>query len=320
MKGRGMNGRRQLSLFFAALVATPAAASFAGAQTTAPTTGTTNGDAQKTASIPALSGTWGHPSLGFEPPLSGPGPVRNTSRPNGVSNPHQFVGDYTNPILKPPAAQAVKKAGEMELNGAPLPNPVNQCWPGGVPFVLWNFGMQLLQQAEKITFIYFYDHEFRQVRLNQSHPARVTPSWFGDSVAHYEGDALVIDTVGVKTGPFAMVDFYGTPHTEALHVVERYRLLDYEAAKEALERDAKENARFNFPAVQGLTVDPGYKGKHLQLEFTVEDEGVFTTPWSATITYRPASGEWPEFVCTDNRQGRGPGKAPAVPTADKPDF
>ena len=62
--------------------------------------------------------------------------------------------------------------------------------------------------------------------MNQPHPAHVTPSWYGDSVGHYEGDTLVIDTVGIKVGPFAMVDMYGTPHTEALHVVERYRLLD----------------------------------------------------------------------------------------------
>jgi hypothetical protein len=320
MKGRDMNRRRQRCLFFVTLVATPAAVVLATAQTLPPAPGTTDSDAQKAASIPVLSGTWGHPSLGFEPPLSGPGPVRNTSRPNGVSNPHQFVGDYTNPILKPQAAQVVKKAGEMELNGALLPNPVNQCWPGGVPFVLWNFGMQLLQQAGKITFIYFYDHEFRQVRLNQPHPTRVTPSWFGDSVGHYEGDALVIDTIGIKIGPFAMVDFYGTPHTEALHVVERYRLLDYEAAKEALERDAKENSRINLAVSSGLTVDPDYKGKHLQLELTVQDEGVFTMPWSATITYRPASGGWPEYVCADNRHGHGPGQAAAAPTADKPDF
>jgi hypothetical protein len=67
--------------------------------------------------------------------------------------------------------------------------------------------------------------------MNQPHPARVTPSWFGDSVGHYEGDALVIDTVGVKIGPFAMVDMYGTPHSPALHVVERCRLLDYEARR-----------------------------------------------------------------------------------------
>jgi hypothetical protein len=58
------------------------------------------------------------------------------------------------------------------------------------------------------------------------HPAHVTPSRYGDSVGHYEGDTLVIDTVGIKIGPFAMVDMFGTPHTEALHVVERYRLID----------------------------------------------------------------------------------------------
>jgi hypothetical protein len=85
--------------------------------------------------------------------------------------------------------------------------------------------MQLLRQPDKITILYSNDHEVRHVRMNQSHPVRVTPSWFGDSVGHYEGDMLVIDTVGVKVGPFAMVDMYGTPHTDALHVVERYRLL-----------------------------------------------------------------------------------------------
>src|SRR5258708_17489026 len=76
-----------------------------------------------------------------------------------------------------------------------------------------------------------------------------------------------------------MVDWYGTPHTEALHVVERYRLLDYEAAKEGFERDAKEN----FVA-QGVR-NPNYGGKYLQLQFMVEDKGVFTTPWTATMTY-----------------------------------
>ena len=83
-----------------------------------------------------------------------------------------------------------------------------------------------------------------QVRLNQPHPANVTPSWYGDSVGHYEGDTLVIDTVGIKIGPFSMVDMYGTPYSEALHVVERYQLLDYEAAKDGLERDAKVNQRY----------------------------------------------------------------------------
>ena len=76
--------------------------------------------------------------------------------------------------------------------------------------------------------------------MNQPHPARVTPSAHGDSVGHYEGDTLVIDTVGIKVGPYTMIDRFGTPYTEALHVVERYRLIDFEAAKEAQERGHKE--------------------------------------------------------------------------------
>jgi hypothetical protein len=65
------------------------------------------------------------------------------------------------------------------------------------------------------------DHEFRYVRMNQPHPAQVTPSWHGDAVGRYEGDTLVIDTVGIKSdGPYAMVDLFGTPYTEKLHVVE----------------------------------------------------------------------------------------------------
>jgi len=143
--------------------------------------------------------------------------------------------------------------------------------------------------------IYQQDHQVRHVRMNAQHPAKVTPSWYGDSVGHYEGDTLVIDTVGIKVGPFAMVDWYGTPQTEALHVVERYRLIDYEAAKEGLERDRKENFR-----AQPGNMDANYRGKYLQLRFTVEDPNVFTTPWSATVTYGRPVVEWVEAVCAEN--------------------
>jgi hypothetical protein len=114
-----------------------------------------------------------------------------------------------------------------------------------------------------------------------------------------------------RLGPFAMVDFYGTPYTEALHVVERYRLLDYEAAKEGLDRDVRENLR---PA---LGADAG----SAQLHFTVEDEGVFTMPWSATITYRRGREEWREVACAENmRELAIAGRDAAVPTAHQPDF
>ena len=272
--------------------------------------------AASAAAVPDLSGIWWHPSLpGFEPPASGPGPVTNRSRRNGVSDYDQLVGDYTNPILKPQTAAIVRQFGELSLKGITYPSPANQCWPEPVPYIYKNFALQIFQQGDRITMIYDQDHEVRHVRMNASHPEKLTPSWYGDSVGRYDGDALVIDTVGTKTDrPFAMIDLYGTPYSKALHVVERYRLVDYEAAKEGLERDAKENRR------APVGIDRGYRGKHLQLVFTVEDPEVFTTPWTATITYGRGSNEWPETVCAENIHEYYNNKNSDVPTAAKPDF
>jgi hypothetical protein len=147
----------------------------------------------------------------------------------------------------------------------------------------------------------------------------VTPSWYGDSIARYEGDTLVIDTIGVKSGPYAMVDMYGTPYSKALHVVERYRLLDYEAAKTAIEREARVNNRYP-QQLNAVDFDPGYKGKHLQLEVTVEDEGMFTSPWTSIMTYARPRGEWAEHVCAENTHEYYNGRNSVIPTAAKADF
>jgi hypothetical protein len=130
----------------------------------------------------------------------------------------------------------------------------------------------------------------------------------------------VIDTVGIiKTDrPYAMVDWFGTPYSGALQVMERYRLLDYNAAKQAEEKD--ENFGAFRVTKQGFAHDPEYKGKGLQLELAVEDEGVFTTPWAATMTYRrPLSplGQWPEVVCAENAGFDG-GYTATVPTGTSP--
>jgi hypothetical protein len=310
---------RQDFLLLAALAIATATPAFA--QTVAPAVAQTvapaAGGKQSAASIPDFSGIWAHPYLtGFEPPPSGPGPVLNKSRlPNGVANFQMLVGDYANPILKPHAAEDVKAHGEISLAGKGYPTPSNQCWPGGVPYVFWDFLMQMVQQPDKITMIYRHGDEVRRVRMNQPHPADVTPSWYGDSVGHYEGDTLVIDTVGIKAGPFAMVDMYGTPHSPALHVVERYRLIDYEDAKDAIARNDKENSR----AAGGAEIDPNDRGKVLQLHFTVDDEYVFTMPWTATITYRRNVGEWTELICAENAREFNR-KESTAPRADKPDF
>src|SRR5882762_6178801 len=259
-----------------------------------------SGASQNAKSIPDFSGTWLHTLPGFEPLPSGPTALVNRSRrANGTGDILSLNGDYANPNLKPEAAAVVKKHAELGVNGIGDPNPRNQCWPEGVPFVFTNGPTQLVQQPDKVTILYAYDHQVRHVRMNQSHPAKVTPSWYGDSVGHYEGDTLVIDTVGMKVGKYSMVDWYGTPHTEALHVIERYRMLDYEAAKEGFERDAKQhNVAAGMPTANS-------RGKYLQLQVTVEDKTVFTTPWSATMTYRSggnAATDWAELTCAENIQ------------------
>src|SRR6202521_2532137 len=282
-----------LAVSLAAAVATPAFG-----QAAAPAAGPGNSGKESAAPIPDFSGIWLHTN-GYEPLPSGPTSLVNRSRRgDGVGNGLRLVGDYTNPILKPEAAEVVKRHGEVALKGIGDPTLRNQCWPGGVPFVFPSGATQLIQQPEKVTILYGYDHQVRHVRMNQSHPAQVTPSWYGDSVGLYEGDTLVIDTVGIKVGRYSAVDWYGTPHTEALHVVERYRLIDYEAAKEGFERDAKQH---NVAQM----MNPNYRGKYLQLQFTVENKGVFTTPWTATMTYRSGGSEpadWAEEACSENIQ------------------
>ena len=209
----------------------------------------------------------------------------------------------------------MKAHGELGLKGIGDANPRNQCWPIGVPFVFTNGPTQFLQTPDRVTILYMYDHQIRYVRMNQPHPAQVTPSWYGDSVGHYEGDTLVIDTVGFKVGKYSMVDWYGTPHTEALHVVERYRLLDAAAAKDGFDRDAKQHN-----VAMGAKANP--QGKFLQLRFTVEDKGVFTTPWTATMTFGNRGNgptDWEEQACAEDIRWY-PGKDADVPRADKPDF
>jgi hypothetical protein len=290
------------------------------------TVGATSGVAE-TAPIPDLSGVYNHRGIpGFEPLASGPTSLVNLSRREGnVGNNRQLVGDYRNPILKPETAEIVKKFGEMSLNHYTFDQPRNQCWPGGVPFELGNTGMQMLQTPDRIVILYSHDHQVRHIRMNQSHPARVTPSWYGDSVGHYDGDTLVIDTVAIKPGPFAMLDWFGTPQTPALHVVERYRLLDYAQAKEGIDRAFKDNTlpAFNNPP----SVNLNDHGKWLQLLFTVDDPTMFTTPWSATVTFGKATqpelkgaSAWPEDVCGENPKKYGTEEDVQLPTAKLADF
>ena len=298
-----------LAILMAALTPT------AGQQVT-PTAGSANLDKQ--ASIPGFSGIWRHGSLPwFIPPASGPGPVTNLSRRarDGVSDYNQLVGDYKNPILQPWAAEVVKKKGDLSLAGITFPNPANTCWPEPVPFLFKHMAMQMLQLPDQVVMLFNENHEVRRVHLNQPHPAKLTPSWHGNAVGRYDGDVLVIDTMGVRTDrPHAMIDLFGTPYSEKLHVVERYRLVDYDDAKDEMQRSTKENMRGGGP------YNPNYKDKYLQVQFTIEDAGVFTTPWTASMIYLRDLGEFPEVVCAEGRAGFHNVEGAQIPTANRPDF
>jgi hypothetical protein len=136
--------------------------------------------AQGGTSISDFSGIWARVSFpGFGRPLAGAGPVINKNRslngvptfadarplinknrsPNGVPSVYGYVGDYTNPILKPHTAEIVKKHGEIELGGTHALNPRTECWPTGVPLILENTTMQIIQQPDKITILYSESHE-----------------------------------------------------------------------------------------------------------------------------------------------------------------
>ena len=309
-----MNVQRHLLLLVTmAVVATPASG-----QQTAPTTSPAKIAAHDAVSVPDFSGIWRHGNLPwFIPPASGPGPVTNLSREkgSGVSDYGSLVGDYKNPILQPWAAEVVKKKGEMSLAGITFPSPSNTCWPEPVPNLFKHAAMEMLQLPDQVVMLFNENHEVRHVRMNQTHPAEVTPSWHGDAVGRYEGDTLVIDTVGIKTDrPYAMIDLFGTPYTEKLHVVERYRLVDYADAKDAMQRGMKENRRATGP------YDPSYKDKYLQVLFTIEDEGAFTTPWTAVMIYLREHGEFPEAVCAENRFSFHNNRDSDFPHADEQDF
>jgi hypothetical protein len=293
--------------------------------------------AAETTSTPDLSGIWGR-WFNFEAPSSGPGPVVSKLRRPDGSIIQSVVGDFTNPILRPHAAEVVRRNGELELSGVVIPNPHNQCRPEPTPFALSiQLGLQIIQQKDEVTLLYLSDHQVRHVRMNVPHSDHPMPTWQGESVGHYEGDTLVIDTVGQKVGPLAMIDRFGTPFSAALHVIERYRLIDGVTARdlqlkhESSYFGAGRSSPGGSPYGRG-DIDPDATKPGLQVEITVDDPAVFTTPWSGLVTYRHVQGEWPEAVCAENTYGSGTSSVSAssssscifmsclVPEADQSDF
>jgi hypothetical protein len=230
------------------------------------------------------------------PPTGGPGPVTFDKAhpyvPNGYGPQSTYrVADLSNPILQPWTIPSMKKANDEVLAGKVPFRARERCWPAGVPgFDAYSLVEPFFfyQLPDKVVVIAQNGPEIRNIYLNVTHSKDVKPSWYGESVAHYEnGDTLVIDTVGVS--PKSYTDNYRTPHTDQIHVVERWKL-----------------------APDAQTVD---------VTVHVEDPGAFTMPWTAVQRWRRVDrAPLLPTTCNENNgdffsQGLMP-----LPQADKPDF
>jgi hypothetical protein len=222
--------------------------------------------------IPSFAGYWQRrgrfPSTWEMPddPAQRPGPLMTIV--TGPSLGALWVADHEDTILRAWNGEYLRERGIEELIEVQTVAH-NICWPSGVPQVAnMREPVQFLQSEDQITILYQRDHQIRRVYLNQKHPENFEPSWYGHSVGHYEGDTLVIDTIGLREG--TGVDRFNTQHTDKLRVVERYRIIE--------------------------------DGQALRLNFVVEDLGAFTAPWYGQATYGTHPGPVNEVACAENNR------------------
>jgi hypothetical protein len=265
---------------------------------------------------------WGKNAFNFEGLPSGPQPLRNLSRlPSGKANNGRLVGDYRNPILTPEAAAIVKQKGELAIAGIGFHNAQDQCRPMAPAFSL---AMQLTFQMlptrrGDLAIVYAQNDTVRHIRMNAVHPTNLAPTPMGDSVGRWDDDALVIDTRGVRVDAYTSVDRFGTPQSELMHVIERYRLIDGELAKAAIDKyETREGTVGGGQRVAGYDPDTSLKG--LQLDVTMEDPKVFTEPLTARVTYRRVTTPWQENVCAENPVEHYKNEWIGLPRAERPDF
>jgi hypothetical protein len=220
-------------------------------------------DAGKSASSPDLmAGGMGWNSIGgqngrvgndFIPVPGSPEPVTYDLAypyvPNNVGKqPTWRVADLSNPNLTQWAKDELKKDNDRIAAGFAMYNRTSRCWEPGVPVLNTSPGRTyFLQTPKEVMILWQRDQIVRHVYLDVPHSKSPKPSWNGESIGHYDGDTLVVDTIGLSTKSF--VDNYRTPHSNNLHVVERFRLID--------------------------------GGKRLEVEMTIDDPAAFVKPWKA---------------------------------------
>jgi hypothetical protein len=235
------------------------------------------------------------------PPGAGHGPMKidpaypyNSQIQNGA---RVFVPlfvpivDTKDPILKPWAAKKMQDSNDELLKNPDKLNFVAQsrCWPGGTPGqLLFLEPVYFIQMPKAVYIVWQRDHFVRRIALTDKHSDNVKPSWFGESIGHYEnGDTLVVDTVGISAK--SHIDSFRTPHTDKMHVVERF------------------------------TISPD--GKGLKAIVTVSDPDTFNGPLTLTQTWRKNEVAMIESICAEDG-GYDPFEQNLfpIPKSDKPDF
>ena len=179
----------------------------------------------------------------------------------------------------------MKKDNEEVLAGKIAFSPRASCTASGVPaYMLQGGGITfIIQTPRQVVMIFDADAQVRRIYMNVPHSEHVKPSWYGESVGYYDGDTLVIDTIGLNSRTF--IDGYRTPHSEKLHVVERWKKIE--------------------------------DGQGLEVAVTIDDPDTFNEPWRALVRYRRVFELMTEQVCAENNQvlfDYG------IPEADAPDF
>jgi hypothetical protein len=229
---------------------------------------------------------WIHDGGATFPPVQGsPSPVVQDPKHPFISQAASWrLGDLSNPNLKQWVRDAMKKDNDEILAGKIAFQARSSCVPSGIPnMFLPGNALQIIQTPTKVIMFKQGNWEFRHIYLNVPHSSDVKSSWYGESVGHYEGDTLVVDTIGQNTKTF--VDAFRTPHTENLHVVERWRLID--------------------------------GGRTLEVKITVDDPGAFNEAWSTVVHHE--RGQYPlvEDICAENNMNLFDYK---MPVEETPDF
>jgi hypothetical protein len=231
----------------------------------------------------------------FLPPADGSaGPVMSPRDrpyvPNGNGRqPTYRIADTNNPILKPWAKEQMEKAN-ADVRAGKVPFITRErCWPAGVPgFTVYTRvqPIHFFHGNHEITIVNELNTQVRHVYMDVPHSKNPGHTWYGESVGHYDGDELVVDTVGLNDKTF--VDNYRTPHTDKIHVVERFKVIE--------------------------------GGNTLQATVTVEDPGAFNMPWTGVQRWKRIARPLEEYLCEESNVGFYGYDVAPIPTAIKADF